>query len=62
MNKSELNIVFLPVSRCWVLSCEAGHDVQPAAERHELPAGLQGGQEEQDHSRSFITRAVSAHL
>lgn len=41
----------LRVDRGGLLPGEAGHDVQPAAERSEQPAGLQGGQEEQDHPR-----------
>lgn len=52
-------------SRCGLLSCETGHDVQPAAERCEHLAGLQGGQEEQDYSRcshcsdSYVFRELS---
>lgn len=37
--------------RCWLLSCEAGHDVHSTADWCERAAGLQGGQEEQDYSR-----------
>lgn len=44
-------LVFLLFSRCWILSGEAGHDVQSSAERCERPPELQGGQEEQDYSR-----------
>lgn len=47
----ELKCVCVSCCRCWLLSRETGHDVQSAAERCEHPAGLQGGQEEQDYSR-----------
>lgn len=53
-NKTEKNFKGVSYFRCGLLSSKTGYDVQSTTERREHPAGVQGGQEEQNHPRYVI--------